>query len=227
MFTHLDDTTVLRYADHVSWCVNTELGYVIAWPTAEQRKHLYGWFSICNEAFAVIDGTHCPVRRPLHNESDYYSGYKCTHTQNYLVCVDVFGVVIYVEGPFPGHDNDRAVYKQSDLYTHPERYVIEGEKILADGGFIGGEPLLVPVHGTVIEARDDEKDVQMLHQINDEFTANRLIVEDVLGWIKARAHLLDVVYSRQKGRQAEVFKAACCLHNFIRIHRIDYALHEQ
>ena len=224
MFKHIDATTVLRYVDHITWCINTELDDVVAWPSAEQRRALYGWFSICDTAIAVLDGTHCPIQRPVDNEINYYSGYKHRHTQNYLVCVDAVGVVIYMEGPFNGHDNDRTVFKQSDLYNHPERYLEEGEKILADGGFVGGGSLLVPIHGAVIERRDDENERQLMKEINDEFTGNRLIVEDVFGWIKARAHVLDVVYGRQKERQGEVFKAACRLHNFVRIHRIDYAL---
>ena len=204
MFKHIDATTVLRYVDHITWCINTELDDVVAWPSAEQRRSLFGWFSICDTAIAVLDGTHCPIQRPLDNEINYY--------------------VIYIEGPFNGHDNDRTVFKQSDLYNHPELYLGEGEKILADGGFVGGGSLLVPIHGDVIQRRDDEHERQLMKEINDEFTGNRLIVEDVFGWIKARAHVLDTVYGRQKERQGDVFKAACRLHNFVRINRIDYAL---
>ena len=61
---------------------------------------------------------------------------------------------------------------------------------------------------------------------NKEFTANRLIVEDVFGWLKGRAHALNTAWTRDLDRQTAVFKASCRLHNFKRILRIDQALQQ-
>jgi hypothetical protein len=223
-FRHVNSSTILRYSDHVSWCVNTVFGDLISWPTAEQRECLYDMMSMCEKAVAVLDGTHCPIEKPEGLNSLYYSGYKCKHTQNYLCCVDVLGVIVYVEGPFPGHMNDRTVYLQSELHTNPSKLLSEGEMILADGGFIGGDSLLVPIHSAVMEKMQEEKVKDVMEELNDEFTSNRIIVEDVFGWLKGRAHVLNEVYGRHRDRQAEVFYAACRLHNFVRITRIEYGL---
>ena len=59
-----------------------------------------------------------------------------------------------------------------------------------------------------------------------EFNANRLIVEDVFAWLKQRACVLNSAWPRHLERQAHLFKAACRLHNFIRMLRIDYALQQ-
>lgn len=222
-FHGIHRTTIFRIVDHVTHCVNTELQDLIAWPTAE-RKCLYGMLSICDTAVAVMDGTHCEINEPTYDERLYYSGYKHKHTQNYLVCVNVLGVVIHVEGPFNGRKNDRSMYNHSTLGRHPERFFSEGERVLADGGFVGGAPLLVPIHSTVMEKTEDEGTREVMREINREFTDNRVLVEDVFSWVKARAHVLDVRYRRRRERQGEVFYAACRFHNFVRIHRIAHAM---
>jgi DDE superfamily endonuclease len=224
IFGLLHRTTIVRIADHISHCINTELSDLISWPSAEERKCLYGMLSICDTAIAVLDGTHCEIREPTHDERVYYSGYKHKHTQNYLVCVNVLGIVIHVEGPFPGRMNDRGAYNKSELGQHPERFFSKDERVLADGGFVGGYPLLVPIHSTIMDATHNEKTKEEMKAINSEFTENRLLVEDVFSWIKGRAHVLDSRWKRQRESQAVVFYAACRLHNFVRIHRISYAM---
>jgi hypothetical protein len=97
IFGPLHRTTIIRIADHVSHCINTEFEDLIAWPTAEERKCLYGMLSICDTAVAVLDATHCQIREPTDDERVYYSGYKHKHTQNYLVCVNVLGIVIHAK----------------------------------------------------------------------------------------------------------------------------------
>ena len=58
---------------------------------------------------------------------------------------------------------------------------------------------------------------------NAEFTANRLIVEDVFGWLKQRACVLNTAWERHLDKQGAIFTAAC---NFTRMLRLDYALQQ-
>ena len=51
---------------------------------------------------------------------------------------------------------------------------------------------------SVIERREDEEERQLLKEINDEFTGNRLIVEDVFGWIKDRARAGSGVWTSER-----------------------------
>jgi hypothetical protein len=185
---------------------------------------MHGMMSICDKAVAVLDGTHCPIQRPDELDFTYFSGYKHKHSQNYLVCVDYMGMIIYVSEPFPGRMNDREAYNQSHLGQNISQYLSEGEVILADGGFIGGEGLLVPTHETVINKMQNEETKATMIQINEEFTSNRIVVEDVFGWVKERACILNSKWERHRDKQVEVFNAVCRLHNFLRLLRIDYAV---
>ena len=223
-FKHLHRTTIFRYVDHVSNCMNEALEDMVAWPSSEDRQQLHNRMSVCSGAVAVLDGTHCPIDAPAHLGNLHYSGYKCKHTQNYLVCVNYLGLVLSIEGPYVGRDNDREDYKHSDLFNNWQQYVDNDEYILADGGFMSGPNLLVPIHQTVIDKQTDPAGREAMVNYNLEFTANRLIVEDVFGWIKGRVCALQKAWPRDLARQAIVFKAACRLHNFIRTMRIDYAL---
>jgi len=224
VFGLLPTNTLHRYVDHVTRCVNSALQDELRWPSAELRECLYGYFSICDTAVAVLDGTHCEIEEPTYDSRRYYSGYKHMTSQNYLVHVNVLGIVLKVEGPFPGRRNDRADYNVSEVAQHPEQFLSPGERILADGGFVGGHPLLVPIHSTIIQKETDKKRKAMMLEINEELKDNRLMVEDVFSWLKARAKRLDFRYGRERGRQSEEFFAACSLHNFVRRERIKVAL---
>ena len=225
-FQGLQPSTIFRYLDHVSWCINEALDECIAWPTASEREALYGMMSVHEHAVAVLDGTHCEVQAPTHLDNLHYSGYKHKHTQNYLCYVDYMGMVIKVEGPWAGRPNDRACYNISDFKRNQSNFLTGDEQVLADGGFIGGPGLLVPIHADTYDQPGlDEQARHGMMKYNEEFTANRLIVEDVFGWLKARACIFSQPWARKLDKQGALFKAACRLHNFARLIRIDYALH--
>ena len=223
-FNHLHRTTIHRYIDHVSECIIEALEDMVQWPSSVEREQLHGRMSVCTGAVAVLDGTHCPTQAPSHLTHTYYSGYKCKHTQNYLVCVNYLGFVLSIEGPYVGRENDRADYKQSDLFHNYAQYTSDGEYILADGGFVNGPNLLVPIHQTVIDKQTDSDGREGMMAYNKEFTSNRLIVEDVFGWIKDSVCVLNTAWPQSLERQALVFKAACRVHNFKRLLRMEYAM---
>ena len=225
-FGHLHPTTIFRYVDHVTFCINDILSTSISWPTASERELLHGMMSVNGRAIAVLDGTHCQVQAPNEYNYTYYSGYKHKHTQNYLVCVNYLGMILGVDGPHPGRMNDREVYNLSDLSNNPDEYLSEDEVILADGGFIGGPGLSVPIHKNTYDRMTNADTIRVMMDYNKEFTANRLIVEDVFGWLKARACVLDKAWPRHLDKQANIFNAACKLHNFVRMMRIDYGLQQ-
>ena len=104
IFSHLSYTTIHRYADHVTRCINSRFSHMIQWPEAEDRKALHGTFSLSDNVIAVLDGTHCPLQRPTYDEREYYSGYKGYHSQNFLIACNVFAIIIYVDGPYPGRE---------------------------------------------------------------------------------------------------------------------------
>jgi hypothetical protein len=225
LFGSLHETTLTRMIDHVSHCIEWTLGDLISWPTAEERKDLYGWVGVHDKAVAFLDGTHVPISKPTRNPSAHWSTYKQKYTQNYLVCVNPFALIIYIDGPFPGRGNDRGAFNQCSLATDFKDFVSEGEVIVADGGFMGGPQLLVPAHSYDITHAKDEEEKQWLLDFNDELSEGRVLVEDVFGWLKSGARILEGRYRRKKASQAPVFKAMCCVYNFTRMMRIEYAQH--
>jgi len=225
-FASLHPTTIFRFVDHVSRCVNEVLGECVAWPTPEEKQSLYGMMSVHERAIAVLDGTHCRLEAPQDCNNLFFSGYKHMHSQNYLVCVDYLGMVRYIEGPWEGRPNDRACYNESKLSVEQAEFVSGDEQILADGGFVGGAGLLVPIHQDTLNNKQSEEARRGMQNYNEEFTANRLIVEDVFGWLKERACVLNKAWKRHRDRQGPTFYAACKLHNFLRMIRIDYALQQ-
>ena len=225
LFGLLHSTTLTRMIDHVSSCINSTLADVIQWPTAEERKMLYGWTAVCDKAVGYLDGTHIPVSRPTNDPAAYWSSYKSKYTQNYLVVVNPFALITYIDGPFPGRGNDRGAFNQSTLATDYTNFVIDGEVIVADGGFMGGPQLLVPLHADMItHAGSEEEKLDML-SFNEELSEGRVLVEDVFGWVKATARILEGRFRRSKKEQPAVFRATCCIYNYIRMLRIEYAQH--
>jgi hypothetical protein len=225
LFGQLHPTTLTRMIDHVTCCINDALAHVVHWPTPDERKDVYGWAAVCDKAIAYLDGTHLPISRPTESPAAYWSTYKSKYTQNYLVCVNAFALVTYIDGPFPGRGNDRGAFNQCTLATDYADFVSEGEVIIADGGFMGGPQLLVPFHSdTITHAQSEEEKADMM-SFNDELSEGRVLVEDVFGWLKATARILEGRFRRSKTKQPAVFEATCCVYNYIRMMRIEYAQH--
>jgi hypothetical protein len=222
IFGPMTPATEFHILDHVTRCINSKLGHLICWPTAEQRRQLCGYLAVCDKAFAILDGTHCEIQKPTHNQRASYSGNKKKWTQNFLVCVDAWGFVIRIDGPFPGAMNDRGCWNQTELALTPSQFVSEGERILADGGFMGGEPLLVPLDVKDMTLARDEKEKEFFEWFNEDLTEGRILVEDVFGWLKGRAKVLGTKWERSVKRQGPMFNAICAMHNFVRWRRVTW-----
>ena len=113
----IDRTSITVITDHVTRCMNEAWKDEVRWPSREDREELHGLFSCHPKAVAAIDGTHCRIDVPdSHDREDTcYSAYKKYHTQNYLVCCDAFGFVVYIGGPFDGRFNDRECFLASSF----------------------------------------------------------------------------------------------------------------
>jgi len=223
LFNGLHRTTLLRTVKHVTQCIRTTLSDLIRWPTPDERKALYGLTAVCDKAIGYLDGTHCAIRRPSKDSKPYYSSYKHKYTQNYLVAVNPFAVVIFLEGPYPGRANDRGDYNECSLAIHCTQFFSEGELLLADGGFMGGPGLLVPMHADIIIKAESEQKRDDYLLFNEVLSEARVVVEDVFSWLKARARILERVFPGRKGSQYGVFEATCLVYNFTRLLRIQYS----
>jgi len=219
-FNDIDCRTVERYADHITSVITHVFADEVYWPDAEERKQSYGHFSIDEKAVALLDGTHCRIRVPYHDESSYFSAYKNYHTQNYLIAVNAFGFILYVSKPFKGRGNDRGALNTTEFSRDDCKYVSPGEVIVVDGGFPGTGPLLQPFTKPQIKnVRNRLLQAKMIMQ-NHELSLDRSKVEHFIHVLKNRAQSLAQRYSRARERQGRLVQAAARIVNRILLLRI-------
>ena len=223
----IDRTTVDRYVDHVTRAINYMWEHLVEWPDASVRADLQDSFGVAAGVIGVLDGTHCQISRPTHNARLYCAGQKKIYSQNYLVAVNVLGVVMYIAGPYPGSVNDRTAWRECALYAERESLFAADQCLLADGGFVGGRHLLCPYHVFDIRAAPTEEHRQLMIQFNNEISRDRTLVEDAFAWIKQAAPILGMRYKRHHTRQSEALFAVCRWWNALRMLRAEYAIGQQ
>lgn len=57
--------SVFEYAEFMAEIINSDLENDLKWPSALERKNRYGTIACYEKAVAIIDGTHCQIRRPV------------------------------------------------------------------------------------------------------------------------------------------------------------------
>ena len=223
LFNDIHRKTVDIIADHVTQAILDCWSVEIEWPDPEQRQSLYGFLSTYDKVVGIMDGTHCQIEVPTYDEYDYFSGYKGYHTQNYLICVDALGLVIYLNGPYAGRGNDRSAFNQTPFVQHMCSLLSEGEIIMADGGFAGPGHILHQFVSNDFKGVTEDQRARM-ERFNEDFILNRSLVEHCIHRVKNRVKSLQKRFSRALERQDDLVKAACCVYNRQRRLRIEYQL---
>jgi hypothetical protein len=225
-FDEIDKDCVNSIADHITACINSIYESELEWPDAEERKASYGMFSVDEKAVAILDGTHCEIEAPvdLAMNDEYYSGYKKTTTQSYLVWCNVLGFILKVEGPFAGRLSDRSTYSTSEFAQPNCQLLNEGEKVIVDGGFWGEGEFILPAKMKMINTAETEQIKRELINYNLTIQDDRALIEHQIHVIKDRARALQHRYSRGLVKQSGVFYAASKLVNRIKRIRIITAM---
>lgn len=221
-------TTIERAVDRVTDAINVCWEDELSLGSAESRRALAGWFSSCASATAVLDGTHCEISTPgdEDDEYQYYSGYKGKHTQNYLVLIDPARFFLAIDGPFPGRLNDRAAWNGSEMKRILDAELANDELILADGGFPGPGPFVLP-HNKLQRDNASEEERKKMEDFNMELQLNRSSVEHQIGQLKNRTQALRGKYKRKRERQNELIKASARSLNRVRRMRLEKKLDGQ
>jgi hypothetical protein len=214
--------TADRVADHVTRAVNDAWGGEVTWPDAEERQSLYGFFSSSEKAVGVLDGTHCQIRVPDTQEGQYHSTYKNFHTQNYLICADALGFVIWHAGPYGGYDNDRTIFNTTPFVQPDCPLLSDGEMILVDGGFAGEGHILHQFTQPALE-RLTAEERQRFSWFNDDCTHNRSPIEHCIHRVKNRAQALAMRWPRALHRQDDLLAASVKIYNRVRRLRMEHA----
>ena len=222
LFNGISRWTATRIADHVNDAVLRVWEEEVSWPDAEERRLLYGFFTSCEKAVGVLDGTHCQISVPYFKEERSMSGYKKLHTQNYIVCADALGFVIYTAGPFEGMANDRAALNTTPFVRPDCPLLSEGEVILTDGGFQGDGAILHQFTQNELAKLSPEQRAEA-GLWNEDFLYNRTAIEHCIHRIKCRTQALTTRWQREPLKQAELFQSSCRFYNRLRRLRMQYA----
>jgi hypothetical protein len=160
---------------------------------------------------------------PAENEGKYHSNYKNFHTQNYLICADALGFVIYTAGPFGGKDNDRGALNTTPFVLSDCPLLSEGELILVDGGFAGEGHILHQFTQRELMVMTPEERARIA-SFNEDFLHNRSPIEHCIHRVKNRAQALAKRWPRALERQQQLFTAATRVYNRCRRLRMEHAL---
>jgi len=222
----IDRTSVFVTTDHLTRVMNEVWEEEVRWPSKEERKEKYGFFSVHEKAVGCIDGTHCRIDVPANaeDEDSCCSGYKHYHSQNFLLCCDAFGFIIHIAGPFSGGMNDKQCFVASDFMNADLHMLEEGEKRITDGGF-SGYPMNIHPFDAKQLAEAEETDRAKMVSWNEEIVLNRSLNEHVNHQLKARAQALAGKWSGSMVRQRDVFLVTARFANRVKRLRMEYRLY--
>ncbi|KAM7287530.1 beta-galactosidase-1-like protein [Ixodes scapularis] len=73
--------------------------------------------------WGFVDGTARPICRPTEDQRLYFSGHKRVHAIKYQAIMCVNGIIVEMNGPYPGHRHDAGILRLSGLYERLEDLV--------------------------------------------------------------------------------------------------------
>lgn len=203
-----DPSTITRDFHHIGTLVMERLAPVhltrLVPGSAEYlAKRGAGAFRHFPNAVMAVDVVKVAMRRPYALDQDLYcDGHKREHNFGFLCGVDSDGICTYAQGHQPGSINDIQAYYEGDLRNHRNRYLLPGDRVLADGIFArvegGNGPFIVPVCYlrralTLAEARFNE--IQAWDRsIVEHFFGRLKNLFPVLYWFPFRRSQINVVF---------------------------------
>lgn len=149
----------------------------------------------------ICDGTKDLSKRTriyADQEKDY--SYNKGHGKSHLLFTDLFGKPLYMEAGIQGNENDRGAYLLTQIYQHPDNYMLPNHNGLIDGVFQG--PLhcktdtmgILPANGNLLARQRTPAALNNLKKWNRKQRRLRVVVEQTFGIIKQWALVGNVVY---------------------------------
>lgn len=115
--------------------------------------------------------------RPSRDQENYYSGHKRYHALKYQSVVTPDGIIVNLQGPFPGRRHDAAILRESQFYEQLEGYAVypNGSNFVLYGDSAYGvrELLLCPYPNT---------HYQVERQAQIEFNLRMSVVRQCVEW---------------------------------------------
>jgi len=173
------------------WVIMHALRDEISWPSGAEQlqmwQHLSPELRACFPAgsvvFGAVDGTVKPISVNYLPPflANFWSGKYRMFGYNHQIFVDIFGRIIFFVASAPGGRHDAAVYRMSEVFTHPLPFFpLPNHFLVADDGYVGVSPcLLVPLPETAAN-----------FMFNEAHRYLRSIVENVIGALGSHFHIL-------------------------------------
>lgn len=197
----------------------------IKWPTGDNFRrdvavfnNLRGRHSFPN-VIGCVDGTHIAIRGPV-NDNSYYNrkGYNSMLLQ--VICKSNLEFMDVFCG-WPGSAHDARVWQNSPIYHKitstnliPEEYHLLGDSAYPLDTFI-----MVPF-------KDNGHLTHMQRKYNKVLSSTRVVVEQALGRLKEVFRRLKYLNITNLSNFKYIVLAACILHNFCIIRKIDHFVDE-
>lgn len=153
---------------------------------------------------------HTPLTPSLSKHTDKftsfakYSGKQRAPTWTKLLACGLRGLIYYLSKSFLGANNDPAVYAKRGVEVH--KFLRPTEAMAGDMAFefINHSHKIFTTMAPSAEGAVE---------YNAEFVPIRLVVENVLGVLKQRWHILQTIFRHDKDTHAKVWYVACSIHN--------------
>ena len=153
-----------------------------------------------------MDGSFIPTVLPTGRDGYQYRGRKGTGL-NTLFIVNANGRILYVNSYYPASTHDSMIFRRSgvkgafDANLVPHPYAL-----LGDSGFGNGREVMTPYR----HCNNHQQSIfNVLHQ------QTRVIVEQVIGCIKARFSILSSRMRHDPETCAKIVIVTCILHNYL------------
>lgn len=201
---------------HFLPCLIEALDGWLQWPDAQGRAALEGtlWDFPATDAIVpigIVDGTFCQTEVVGdHRAYLIYSGKKRAHGFNHQVVCRWDGKIIAAYPGFYGSVHDSVAYRATPLHQQVSAHFDGKQSLLADSGYEGCG--LLHVRKRVTE--------QSERTLNTKIRRHRVLIEFVIGALKAKWAILKGVWRRGRGgssnydAEPECFYLCCQLFNF-------------
>lgn len=189
----IGEGTVILYTQRIIMALMSLWNDAVRWPLPEERTLMqarlrrdpgeHGW-GIFQKCIGVLDGTLLPFKiQPAEPtvSIDFFSRRKQRYgLQATVVCDDQLQILLFTCN-HPGSVHDARAWRNLDVYQHPDQYFRHGEYLLADSAYELNNWCVTPYK----KPRLNEL-VQIQRAFNARLSALQVVVEHVIGVLKAR-----------------------------------------
>lgn len=172
----------------------------------------------------AIDGKHVRIKKPTNSGSAYFN-YKEYFSINLMACADANGLFSSIDVGDYGRNNDSGVFQNSGLgrafatntLNIPNPSPLPGEEFgpsfpyyfVADEGF--------PLRANIMRPFNQRNLTNIRRIFNYRLSRGRKIVECAFGMLVSKFRVFETPISCSVTKAIRIVKAACVLHNFIKI----------